>query len=247
MAPAGRQSWREDGLHEREGKVNMAEIIVAVEGISHRQVKEKGILSILSRAKEQKLIWGVKINDMLYSGDVSQILSSLHNDYGLGIMADVKLHDIPSTMENSIATLVGAGADIITIHCSSNFRPRNEEILRHLAGVTSLTSFTDLEVKWIYDKSTEEIVRAFSDIALMNHYEYIVSSVKDLHFIQGNPLKKICTGIRPSWYPDRHDQVRVSSVREAIRMEADFIVLGRPIMGQEDVEKAIEKVFAEMQ
>jgi orotidine-5'-phosphate decarboxylase len=225
----------------------MTEIIVAVEGISHQQAKEKGILSLLSRAKEQKLIWGVKINDMLYSGDVSQILFSLHNDYGLGIMADVKLHDIPNTMENSIATLVGAGADIVTIHCSSNFRPRNEETLKHLAGVTALTSFTDLEVKWIYDKSTEEIVRAFSDIALMNHYEYIVSSIKDLNYIQGNPLKKICTGIRPSWYPDRHDQVRVSSIKEAVRMEADFIVLGRPIMYQEDMWKAIERVFTEVQ
>jgi orotidine-5'-phosphate decarboxylase len=230
-----------------EGEIRMTEIIVAVEGISHQQAKEKGILSLLSRAKEQKLIWGVKVNDMLYSGDVSQILSSLHNDYGLGIMADVKLHDIPSTMENSIATLVGAGADIVTIHCSSNFRPRNEDTLKHLAGVTALTSFTDLEVKWIYDKSTEEIVRAFSDIALMNHYEYIVSSIKDLNFIQGNPLKKICTGIRPSWYPDRHDQVRVSSIKEAIRMEADFIVLGRPIMYQEDMWGAIERVFAEVQ
>ncbi len=225
----------------------MVEIIVAVDGISYQQAKEKGILTILSKAREQKLIWGVKINDMLYSGNASQILTGLRDDFGLGVMADVKLHDIPTTMENSIAKLVGAGANIVTIHCSSNFRPKDQETLKHLAGVTTLTSFTDLEVKWIYDKSTEEIVKAFSDIALMNHYEYIVSSVKDLSFVRSNPLKKICTGIRPAWYPDRHDQVRVSSIKEAIRMEADFIVLGRPITCQEDVMIAIERVFAEAQ
>jgi orotidine-5'-phosphate decarboxylase len=225
----------------------MVELIVAVDGISYQQAKEKGILVLLAKARERKLIWGVKINDMLYSGHASQILSSLHTDFGLGVMADVKLHDIPTTMENSIANLVETGADIVTIHCSSNFRPKDEETLKHLAGVTTLTSFTDLEVKWIYDKSTEEIVKAFSDIALMNHYEYIVSSVKDLSFIRGNPLKKICTGIRPAWYPDRHDQVRISSIKEAIRMEADFIVLGRPITCQEDILGAIERVFAETQ
>ena len=103
----------------------MAEIIVAVDGISYQQAKEKGVLALLSKAREQKLIWGVKINDMLYSGNASQILTSLRDDFGLGVMADVKLHDIPTTMENSIAKLVGAGADIVTIHCSSNFRPKD--------------------------------------------------------------------------------------------------------------------------
>lgn len=223
----------------------MTEIIVAVDGISYQYAQERGILATLAKAKDKGLIWGIKINDMLYSGNVTQIISSLRDDFGLGVMADVKLHDIPTTMENSIAKLVGAGANIVTIHCSSNFRPNNPETLKYLAGITTLTSFTDLEVKWIYDKSTEEIVKAFSDIALMNHYEYIVGSVKDLSFIQSNPLKKICTGIRPSWYLDRHDQVRVSSVKEAMRMEADFIVLGRPIVCQEDIMKAIERVFAE--
>jgi orotidine-5'-phosphate decarboxylase len=47
--------------------------------------------------------------------------------------------------------------------------------------------------------------------------------------------------------PDRHDQVRVSSIKETIRMGADFIVLGRPITRQEDILKAIERVFAEAQ
>ena len=98
--------------------------------------------------------------------------NDLSNNYKLAVMADVKLHDIPSTMENSVINLINAGANIITIHCASNFRPKNDSVLKYLAGVTMLTSFTDLEVKWIYDKRTEEIVRDFSDIALMNHYAY---------------------------------------------------------------------------
>jgi orotidine-5'-phosphate decarboxylase len=223
----------------------MPGIIVALDDVTFNQAREKGTLSTLARACEKEMIWGVKVSDMLYSGDVTKIISTLKDEFKLGIMADVKLHDIPSTMENSINKLVGAGAN--TIHCSSNYRPQNAGFLKYIAGVMALTSFTDLEIKWIYDRPHEEIIRAFSDIALMNNYEYIVGSVKDMHYIQANPLKKICTGIRPSWYRERHDQIRIATVKEAMRTEADFIVVGRPITAASNIMDAIERLYSELQ
>ncbi len=225
----------------------MTQLIVAVDGITYSEAKGKGYFDTLSKAYEKKMIWGIKIGDMIYSGDVTKIISSLKNEYKLGIMVDVKLHDIPSTMENSITKLAGAGADIVTVHCSSNYRPKDPALVKYIAGVTALTSFTDLEIKWIYDKTHEEIVRAFSDIALMNNYEYIMGSVKDLNFIQDNPVKKICTGIRPSWYRERNDQVRIASVKEAVRTEADLIVVGRPIMTASNIMEMVEKLYAELE
>lgn len=224
----------------------ICQIIVAVDGIAYHSAREMGILASLSKAREKGMIWGIKINDMLYSGDVIKIISSLREEYKLGVMVDAKLHDIPSTMENSINKLISAGSNIISIHCSSNFRPKKPELLSYLAGVTALTSFTDMEVKWIYDKSHDKIVKAFSDIALMNNYGYLVGSVKDLGAIIDNPLKKICTGIRPAWYTERHDQVRISSLKDAVRVEADFIVIGRPITKSENIYQAIEKIYAEV-
>jgi orotidine-5'-phosphate decarboxylase len=225
----------------------MPGIIVALDDVTFNQARGKGTLSTLARACEKEMIWGVKVSDMLYSGDVTKIISTLKDEFKLGIMADVKLHDIPSTMENSINKLVGAGANIFTIHCSSNYRPQNAGFLKYIAGVMALTSFTDLEIKWIYDRPHEEIIRAFSDIALMNNYEYIVGSVKDMHYIQANPLKKICTGIRPSWYRERHDQIRIATVKEAMRTEADFIVVGRPITAASNIMDAIERLYSELQ
>ena len=225
----------------------MTKMIVALDGITFKQAVETGILSALSKTREKGMIWGIKINDMLYSGDAVKIISSLKDEYKLGVMVDVKLHDIPSTMENSIGKLVGAGANIVTIHCSSNYRPKNTGLLKYIAGVTALTSFTDLEIKWIYDKTHEDIVRAFSDIALMNSYEYIMGSVKEMNYIQENPLKKICTGIRPSWYQERHDQVRIASVKEALRTETDFVVIGRPITTASNIPETIERIYMEIQ
>jgi orotidine-5'-phosphate decarboxylase len=225
----------------------MTRLIVALDGVSFHQAREAGTLSTLSTACAKNMIWGVKISDMIYSGDATKMISSLKDEFKMGIMADVKLHDIPSTMENSIGKLVAAGANIVTIHCSSNYRPKNPGLLKYLAGLTALTSFTDLEIKWIYDKSYENIVQAFSDIALMNSYEYVMGSVKDMNYIQDNPLKKICTGIRPSWYRERHDQVRIASVKEAVRTEADYIVVGRPITTAGNIMEAIERICSELQ
>lgn len=225
----------------------MTRMIVALEGLTFNEARESGKLTILANACAKGMIWGVQISDMLYSGEVSKIISSLKDEFKMGIMTDVKLHDIPSHMENSIAKLVGAGSNIVTVHCSSNFRPKNITLLKYIAGVMALTSFTDLEIKWIYDKPHDEIIRAFSDIALMNSYEYIVGSVKDINLIPENPLKKICTGIRPAWYRERHDQVRVASVREAMQTEPEFIIVGRPITTADNMMAAIERLAAEIQ
>jgi orotidine-5'-phosphate decarboxylase len=224
----------------------MTEIIVAVDGYSFKEAEEKKILSQLAQAHSKGMIWGIKVCDMLYSGDVTKIIADMKDTYKLNVMADVKLHDIPSTMENSLRRLVGAGADIVTVHCSSNFKAKDRELLKHIAGVTALTSFTNFEAKWIYEKEIGEIIRDFADIALMNRYEYLVGSVQGLKFMENNPLKKICTGIRPHWYPERHDQVRVDSIKEAVRNEADYIVIGRPILHSDDIVAAIEKIYQEI-
>lgn len=224
----------------------MTEVIVAVDGYSYEEAEKGQILSKLSEAHKRDMIWGVKINDMLYSGEVPRIISNLKEVYGLNVMADVKLHDIPSSMENSLSRLVSAGADIVTVHCSSNFRPAKTELLKSIAGVTVLTSFTNLEIKWIYEKDGSEIIKDFADLAQMNRYEYIVGSVQGLKYIADNPLKKICTGIRPHWYTERYDQVRVDSVKEALRQEAQYLVIGRPILLSGDIIAAIEKIYSEI-
>ncbi|MCX7857103.1 MAG: orotidine 5'-phosphate decarboxylase / HUMPS family protein [Deltaproteobacteria bacterium] len=224
----------------------MTQLIVAVDGFSFEEAKEKGIFDKLKAAKEKGMIWGIKINDMLFSASTPYIIKTLKEIYSLSVFADTKLHDIPNTIENCLNRLVEAGADIVSVHCSANFRPRKEQLLEHIAGFTVLTSFTDLQVKWIYERNTEEMIRNFADIALMNGYAYVVLSAKGLSVIKDYPLKKICTGIRPHWFPHRKDQIAVSSIKEAVRAEADYIVMGRPITEWPDIFEAIERVYSEI-
>jgi orotidine-5'-phosphate decarboxylase len=224
----------------------MTEVIVAVDGYSFEEAEEQQILDKLALVHSRQLIWGIKISDMLYGGDVPKIISSLKTKYGLNVMADMKLHDIPSSIENSLKRLVNTGADIVTVHCSSNFRPVATDLLTHIAGVTVPTSLTNLEVKWLYNRGTADIVKDFADLAQMNGYEYILGSVRGLKYIEDTPLRRICTGVRPHWYPHRHDQVRVDSVKDAVRQEAHYIVLGRPIIDSGDIVQAVEKLSEEI-
>lgn len=224
----------------------MTELIVAVDGYSYEEAKEKGILDALKIAKERKLIWGIKISDMLFSGSSPEIIRDLKGTYGLSVFADAKLHDIPNTIENSLRRLVGSGADLVSVHLSSLFRPSDEELLKHIAGFTVLTSFTDLQVRLIYERRVEDLVKDLADVALSNSYRYIVLPVRALDLIRDYPLKKICSGIRPHWFPDRKDQISVASVREAQAKGADYIVIGRPIMESRNIIEAIEKVHQEL-
>lgn len=224
----------------------MTELIVAVDGFSYEEAKERGILDALKKAKERGLIWGVKLSDMLYSGSCPDIIKSIKNDYGLRVFADAKLHDIPNTIENSLMRLVASGADLVSVHLSSLFRPKREELLDYVAGFTVLTSFTDLQIRLIYERRVEEIVKDFADIALTNGYKYLVLPVKALDLVRDYPLKKICSGIRPHWFPDRKDQISIASIREAQAKGADYIVIGRPIMESPDILDAIERVNQEL-
>jgi orotidine-5'-phosphate decarboxylase len=224
----------------------VAEIIVAVDGYSYEEAEIHQIFAELSAAHSRKLIWGIKISDMLYSGDVPAILQSIKKTYGLNVMADVKLHDIPSTMEHSLTRLVDGGSDIVSVHCSSNYRPIREDLHIHIAGVTLPSSFTNLEMKWTYGRESADIMRDFADLARMNTYEYLIGSVQNLKIIDDTPLKRICTGIRPHWYAERHDQAKVDSVKEAVRQGADLIVVGRPIIQSPDIVEAIQKIYDEL-
>ena len=58
----------------------MTQIIVALDNLTFSEANENGTLADLSQACEKNMIWGVKVNDMLYSGDATKIIASLKND-----------------------------------------------------------------------------------------------------------------------------------------------------------------------
>ena len=63
--------------------------------------------------------------------------------------------------------------------------------------------------------------------------------------ICGTEFKLLTPGIRPTWAAN-NDQKRIVTPGEAIKLGADYLVIGRPIYGAKDPVAATKKIIAEI-
>ena len=191
------------------------------------------------------LVWGYKIRRSVLERGL-QVIGDI-KIYG-NVMLDFKLYDIPSAMTESLRLHLDAGADITTVHCTSGYKPESEGLSRkHIAGVTILTSMDQDDYDRYYrEGSLLKMVERMAQDAV-SCYEYLVCSAQDLRRIQDLGIKKICPGIRPSWYLQDDDQERTATPAQAIHNGADLLVIGRPILQSKDLVGAVHRTNAEIE
>lgn len=183
------------------------------------------------------MVWGYKVRKIIIDEGISVIRDL--KQYG-NIMVDFKLYDIPSAITESLQTHFRDGADISTIHCSSDYIPDDNVSNLRIAGVTILTSMTGESFNKYY--RGPEILHTVIEMAknaAEHDYGYLVCSPLELEFLNNIKIIKICPGIRPVWYDKSDDQDRVSTPSYAIKNGAGLLVIGRPILSALDRQKAI--------
>ena len=194
--------------------------------------------------KTKGLVWGYKIRRSILECGL-KVLNEIRS-YGK-VMLDFKLYDIPSAMSESLSLHIDAGADITTIHCSAGYDPLKHGLPKdHIAGVTILTSMGKKEFNRYYKGGS--VVEMVERMALdaTARYEYLVCSAVDLHRIRRLAIKKICPGIRPQWYLNTDDQERTATPAQAVRNGADLLVIGRPILGADNIAGAVQRTNEEV-
>jgi orotidine-5'-phosphate decarboxylase len=85
-------------------------------------------------------------------------------------------------------------------------------------------------------------------MALANGLDGVVCSaheIADLRNSFGDELKLVVPGIRPAW-SSADDQKRIVTPAEALRLGADYLVIGRPITRAEDPPAAARRILDEM-
>ncbi len=163
------------------------------------------------------------------------------------VFLDLKFHDIPNTVAKAIRQAAGLGIFMTNVHCLGGTEMMKEARLALndaakdkskkplLIGVTVLTSHNeetfsdDLKV----EGGIPDSVLRLAKLAKKAGLDGVVASPQEIKLIRenlGNDFKIITPGIRPSW-AGRQDQKRVMTPREAIQLGADYIVVGRPILG----------------
>ena len=223
----------------------MSELIVALDGMAPDQALQ--VASDLSHLQPNGL-WGFKIGHSLtFAG--AEWIAELKK---LGkVFVDLKLYDIPNTVENNVGWLSSLNIDLATLHLSMG-RSTLEKITDKgvgILGVSLLTSAIPDECKRIYRGSTTETLLQLFREASESGITGVVCSPKDLHLLdQIDPdrtLLRVCPGIRGS-KDDAGDQKRTMTPAEAVSEGADLLVVGRPIVERKDYLNAAKFILKEI-
>jgi orotidine-5'-phosphate decarboxylase len=181
---------------------------------------------------------------------------------GKKAFADIKVYDIPETVEASVRKLVGRGASFVTVHAhdkmiSAAVKGRGEHTELKILAVTVLTSLDsgDLKEMGFPQVDVTQLVLDRARRMLAAGCDGVISSgleVPSLRSEYGDNFLIVVPGIRPfeNELESRDDQKRIVDVETAFANGADYVVVGRPIRqaadprgAAEDFQARIEKVF----
>lgn len=179
-----------------------------------------------------------KVGLELYSAAGPDAIESIA-DLGYEVFADLKLHDIPTTVAKAANVLGSLGASYLTMHASGGvdmLRAGNDALASGAANaglpepttlaVTVLTSDADAprhliakRVRTALDAGCGGLVCAAADVAEARRL--------------GPGLTIVTPGIRPAGAPT-HDQARAATPQQAFDAGADLLVIGRAVTQADD-------------
>ena len=197
-------------------------------------------LNFLENLNPQKCL--VKVGLELFISEGWKVLD-LISEKGFEIFLDLKLHDIPNTVANSVRKISNFNVALTTIHlnggkemieAASSEKKGNIKIL----GVSILTSLSKTDILEITDTKFDTYFKNLISIASNTNIDGVVCSPNELEKLKNFNKLKVVPGIRNDISDD--DQKRVMSSIDAYQKGADFIVVGRPITKSDDPRKALE-------
>ena len=197
----------------------------------------------------------LKIGLELYAVGGPTIIEKF-KELGFSVFLDLKLHDIPTTVERAVRALSNYGADMINVHCSGGYdmmagaveaARSNSNNCPKMIGVTVLTTMSEaqLQTELGFERRLEEQVTALAKLAQRAGMDGVVASA-----LEAPVLRKECSsefllvtpGIRPA-SSENNDQVRVLTPRQAIEAGSSYLVVGRPITRAADPREALERLW----
>jgi orotidine-5'-phosphate decarboxylase len=176
---------------------------------------------------------------------------------GRRVFLDLKLHDIPNTVAGAAGEASKLGADLLTVHATGGAEmiAAAVEGIRRAGGATkvvAVTLLTSLDPEHLPPgfETPFPLHRRIADLLALAEgagAAGIVCSAADLAGVRAHhpaPFYAVTPGIRPA-RGDAHDQKRVATVGEAVRLGAGLLVLGRAVTAASDPAAALAACRAE--
>ena len=197
-----------------------------------------------------------KVGLELFSAEGPVAVRAL-KERGRRVFLDLKLHDIPNTVRGAARAAGRLGADLLTVHATGGYAmvAAAVEGAREGGGgtkviaVTILTSLSASTMPPGFQIPFHTVLVAPKLLAMAESAGAygIVCAAPDLFAIRAmhpQPFFAITPGIRPAGGAP-HDQQRVTTVTEAVRMGSSMLVLGRAVTGAADPAAALAAARAE--
>ncbi len=178
---------------------------------------------------------------------------------GCDVFLDLKLHDIPETVERAVAAAAAHGVRYLTVHAAGGpkmlaaaaRRAERENTGLTLLAITVLTSLdaSDLHAVGVSADPSQQALR----LAQLAHAQGIpgmvcsAAEVGALRAALGPQAVLVTPGIRPQDSPGADDQKRTGTPASAIRAGSSLLVVGRPIRDAADPAAAARAISDEIQ
>jgi len=203
-----------------------------------------------------------KVGSQLYARLGPEAVKQLRA-HGAKLFLDLKLHDIPNTVEQAAKAIAQMGVAMFTIHVSGGWDMMRAAVRgAHIGaedvgleepitlGVTLLTS---LDEKTLRDdlgctRPLVEQVQHMAQMAAEAGCAGVVASAQELAPVReavGDDVLIVTPGVRPAW-AQKDDQKRTMTPREASDAGADYLVIGRPITAHKDPAEALRLIRDEL-
>ena len=188
----------------------------------------------------------IKIGSIVFNALGKSFLNEVFQR-GFKIFLDLKLHDIPNTVHETILGFSDSYIEMLTVHLSGGEEMLKKAMLAaktirtKVIGVSILTSLNESDSLTVFNNNlNDQIVNLFK-LAKKTNVDGIVCSPHEIEIsntILDPSSIKITPGIREVEADD--DQVRTMSAKDAIKKGANFLVIGRPITEAKDISLALK-------
>lgn len=212
-------------------------------------------LNFLDKFNDEKLF--VKIGMELFYSEGPEIVREIKKR-GHKIFLDLKLHDIPNTVEKAMKSLSKLDVDMTNVHAAGT-KDMMEAGLRGLTkedgsrpiliAVTQLTSTSQerMQNELLINEPIEEVVMKYAENTKEAGLNGVVCSPLEVQAVKqrcGKDFITVTPGIRFA-AKDAGDQVRITTPAKAKELGSDYIVVGRPITQAENPVEAYKRCVEE--
>jgi orotidine-5'-phosphate decarboxylase len=191
---------------------------------------------------------GAKVGLELFSAEGPETVSALA-ERGWRVFLDVKLHDIPTTVNKAARVLGALGASYLTLHAQGGVAmlQAGVEGLREGAARAGLEPPVALAVTILTSDggAPPHVLAKRVASAIESGCGGLVCAASDVREAKELAPRMITVvpGIRPAG-SDAHDQARAATPQAAVSAGADLLVIGRAVSGAADRVAAAVAVAA---